>query len=99
MELLVHIKGASPEELQHGRQAAQAVFDAAAVTPWEAAAANFKMTGESEALSEAEGRAAYAWDEAAVAAAKASCADWEVIPESADLELKRPGVGVPPLAE
>ena len=88
MKLHIHVTGATPEELERGVAAAQAAFDAAGVTPYEAAAAYFKMTGEQEELSEQEGRAADAWDEADVAAAQACCAGWEVAPSRADLELK-----------
>jgi hypothetical protein len=78
-----------PKNCQRGHAAALAAFEAAGITPLEAATAHFKMEGEQEDLTEHESRAAYLWDEAQYAAAKACCIGWTTPPDRADFSLQR----------
>lgn len=94
MNLIIHVDGATAEEFERGVAAAQAVFDSARVTPYEAAAAHFARAGwdlggcEGDGPSDAVMERAALWHEADLAAAQACCATWSALPESADLEVR-----------
>lgn len=85
--LLVHVEGASPEELARGLAAAQQVFDAAGVTAF-AAAAVFKTEEERGDLRDEEERLVHLRNDAARAAAAACCDGWELPKEWATLEVE-----------
>ncbi len=90
MKLTIIIDGATEEELARGHAAAMAVFEAAGVTPLEAATAAFKQEDESDdppPLTELESKAAYAWGDAAYAAAEAACVGWSKPVSMADFKL------------
>ena len=95
--LTLDVESASPEELMRGLRAAIALFDAAGVTPRQAAAAHFKREGWDESgFAEtaepiaAEMRAADHWDGARKAAIEACCAGWPELSKGyLDLELDR----------
>ncbi len=93
MKVIIHVDGAEDEELNRGVAAAQAVFDSAGVTAYEAATAHFAREGWDVAGFQGDGpmdavmhRAAI-WHEADLAAVQACCATWSAIPESAGLEV------------
>ena len=79
-KLTINIKGATEEELFRGLNAAHAVLDAGGASPYEAAAARFKLEGEQENLKYEENRLATLWENANVAAAEACCAGWRENP-------------------
>ena len=94
MSLLIHVDGATAEEFERGIAAAQAVFDAAGVTPHDAATANFARAAwelggfQGDGPTDAVMERAALWHEADLAATQACCATWSAIPESADLEVR-----------
>lgn len=67
------IEGVDEHELQFGLAAAQGVLTVRGVSPFEGAAAWFKIEGEREDLSDEEHRAAEAWCDAQDAAAWVCC--------------------------
>ncbi|MBZ9740958.1 MULTISPECIES: hypothetical protein [unclassified Mesorhizobium] len=96
MDLLLLMKGATPEEISRGIAAAQAVLDRAGITSLQAAEGMFALEGwdingfpEDNEPSEMEHAAANLWMEASNAALDACCADWpeERRPFTADLRL------------
>lgn len=97
LQLVVHMHGATPEELQRAGEAAMAVFARYEVTPLEAAEAEFAREGydesgfdpDYEGYTQEQAAIAHVWGEAARAAAVACCADWppEAKPERARMEV------------
>lgn len=71
MRLLVHIKGATDQDLERAVAAAWQVFEDARTHPYEAAAAIFKMEGEMEDLTAKENALVDLWHSAESAAATA----------------------------
>jgi hypothetical protein len=72
--------------------ATRQVFEAAGVTPLEAAKARFKMEDQELGgpdLTEHEASIADVWDQADAAAVGACCAGWDKIPATANLEIPR----------
>jgi hypothetical protein len=97
MHFKISVKGAKPEEIAKGLVAAQAVFDQAGVTPYEAATARFNVEGWDVRgfkgpISDHDLQICGVWDAADQAAAKACCENWgpRRKPTSADLELVFP---------
>jgi hypothetical protein len=74
MRLLVHIKGATDQDLERAVAAAWQVFEDARTHPYEAAAAIFKMEGETEDLTDSENALVHLWHSAETAAVAAACA-------------------------
>lgn len=97
LQLIVRLKGATPEEIQRAGEAAMAVFAKAGVTPLDAAEASFAREGwdlsgfdpDYEDYSAEQAEIAHLWDEAASAAARAGCVDWPAgaEPDRAELEI------------
>ena len=98
VKLSLRVEGATEAELTRGLLAAQAVFDKAEITAWNAAAASFQRDGYLQYLdtdvvtaddwmTAEEDRICDVWDEAEHAAVEACCAGWAVKPESGRLEL------------
>lgn len=94
MQLVMDVEGASPEELARGLAAAQAVFAAAAVTPYEAARGFFDRKSwddqgfpEETMPSDKAMDAADAWEDAQHAADKACCRRWSAVPTTAQVAL------------
>ena len=88
MRLLVHIKGATDQDLERAVAAAWQVFEDARTHPYEAAAAIFKMEGETEDLTANENALVHLWhsaETAAVAAGGAKTKDGGCI----ELEIPR----------
>jgi hypothetical protein len=81
MTIILHVEGATPEQLEHGLAAAHAVFEAADVSPWAAAIAHHAREGwdvggfadELEPTPEQHDAAAVL-DDARAAAIEACCA-------------------------
>ena len=71
MRLLVHIKGATDQDLERAVAAAWQVFEDARTHPYEAAAAVFKMEGETEDLTANENALVHLWHSAETAAVAA----------------------------
>jgi len=71
MRLLVHIKGAMGQDLERAVAAAWQVFEEARTHPYEAAAAIFKMEGETEDLTANENALVHLWHSAETAAVAA----------------------------
>jgi hypothetical protein len=97
MAIRIRVEGATPEEIERGLAAAQAVFDKDGVTDDEAATAAYIVEGwmEYPNTERPTGRDLdiyQLWSEADCAAAKACCSGWppDRVPSSADLELLRP---------
>jgi hypothetical protein len=101
--LKIDIEGATEAEIARGLQAAQAVFDRAGVTPWQAAEAasaaeavaefgSLCFEGESEPactpLTAREQKLAALWDKADRTAVGACCIGWADPPPTAGLELE-----------
>lgn len=91
--ITIHIEGAAVDEVERGLLAAQAVFDRAGVTAYQAAEAHFDREGWDlrdfadpvpDGLEIAE-----LWDEADTAAVAACCASWppEKVPSTAELAV------------
>lgn len=83
MDVIMRARGASPEEMQRGVEAARAVLDRAGMTAEQAADGAFALEGWDEMgfpsdqePSEAEYAAADVWYEANNAALKACCDGW-----------------------
>jgi hypothetical protein len=81
MAIFVRAKGAAPEECRRGAEAAQAVFDHAGISAWQAARGMSKMEawdigGFVGELSEKDAHAADAWLDAEIAAYEACCRGW-----------------------
>lgn len=96
MTIILHVEGATPEALARGVAAAQAVFQAAKVTPWEAAQGvharerwDISSVDDAFVASDEELAAATAWDDAEEAALKVCC-DGRAIPPGAHLEVTPP---------
>jgi len=89
MGLHLRIKGVSPEDIERGIAAAQAVLNAAGITAYRACAGMFALEcwdddGFEGELSEEDSKAASAWLEAEGAAIDACCIGWP--------EDKKPGM-------
>jgi hypothetical protein len=74
MRLLVHIKGATDQDQERAVAAAWQVFEEARTYPYEAAAAIFKMEGETEDLTAKENALVHLWHSAETAAVAAGSA-------------------------
>lgn len=97
MTMILHVKGARPDELERGLAAARAVFDAADISPWAAALAHHAREGwdvggfadELEPTPEQHAAAAVL-DDARAAAIEACCTGWLVPLPAADLSISSP---------
>lgn len=87
MTLRIEIDGASVEEIARGVAVAEALFEAADVSPLRAAAAAFRQEGEIEILTDVECQDAELWRQADRAAARACCEGWATQPDTAALEI------------
>jgi hypothetical protein len=92
--LTLTVDGASEAELMRGLRAAIAQFDAAGVSPRDAAAAHFKREGwdvtgfdATVAPTAAEMNTAELWDAAREDALAACCAGWPGIPAGSSLDV------------
>jgi hypothetical protein len=77
--LVIHVRGASVEDLDRGAEAAAQIFIATKADPYAAASAYSRRDMESsgaDSLTDREHDLASAWDDAEVAAAEACCANW-----------------------
>lgn len=103
MRIEVSMKGATVAELARAAQAVADFFGAIGMDPFDAAAGAFACEGWDvggsgvDGPSEAETRAAQAWDEAQRIAVEAACSGWVVGPQWADIVLIR-DAGDPPIA-
>jgi hypothetical protein len=94
MTMVLHVEGASPEELARGLAAARAVLNAAGVADVDAAwAAHVRERWDISAFADeytvpgAELAAASALDEASAKAIAACCAGWPSVPPGAHLDV------------
>ena len=95
IELNFFAAGATDEEMARGEAAAWAVFEAAGVNPWVAAAAAFKQEGDWESITNEEGDLAELWREAEHVAIAACCDGWRERPLDVNLELVRDADATP----
>jgi hypothetical protein len=97
MTMILHVEGATREELERGLAAARAIFEAADISPWAAALAHHAREGwdvggfadELELTSEQHAAAAVL-DDARAAAVEACCAGWSVPLPAAELSISHP---------
>ncbi|WP_395449398.1 hypothetical protein ACHMW7_05865 [Aminobacter sp. UC22_36] len=102
MGLHLRIEGVSPEDMQRGIAAAQAVIDAASMTAQRACSGMFALEcwdddGFQGELSEEDGKAASVWLEAEAAAIDACCVGWpeDKMPGMSSLEYHKDGESPP----